>query len=137
MKKIFVLLMVIAPFFTFANNYSLNLSDVDQTISQAQEVNYQNFNLNHEISVSPLVTNEQAGVKNATTALVLSVFVGYLGVHRLYLGTTMTTFILYLITGGGCGILATVDDVLLLIALIQSDPIDAYVDNPHLFMWQN
>lgn len=137
MKKIFVLLMVIAPFFSFANDYSLNLSEVDQTISQAQEVNYQNFNLSHEIAVSPLNTNEQQeGVKNATTAFVLSIFVGYLGVHRLYLGTTMTTFILYLITGGGCGILATVDDILLLIALIQSSPIDAYIDNPHLFMWQ-
>jgi len=136
MKKIFVLLMVIAPFFTFANNYSLNVSEVDQTISQAQEVSYQNFNLSHEIAVSTLNTNEQAGVKNATTAFVLSIFVGYLGVHRLYLGTTMTTFILYLLTGGGCGILATVDDILLLIALIQSTPIDAYIDNPHLFMWQ-
>ena len=136
MKKIFVLLLVIAPFFTFANNYSLNVSEVDQTISQAQEVSYQNFNLSHEIAVSTLNTNEQAGVKNATTAFVLSIFVGYLGVHRLYLGTTMTTFILYLLTGGGCGILATVDDILLLIALIQSTPIDAYIDNPHLFMWQ-
>jgi TM2 domain-containing membrane protein YozV len=67
-------------------------------------------------------------------AFVLSWFLGGLGAHRWYLGTDTSTKILYCITLGGCGILWTVDTVLLLIGLINND-ISKYANNDSFIMW--
>ena len=40
----------------------------------------------------------------------------------------------YILTCGGCGIVATVDWIVLLIGLINND-ISKYVNNPKFFMW--
>jgi len=45
-------------------------------------------------------------------ALLLSIFVGYLGVHRFYLGK-IGTGILMIITLGGCGIWTIIDIILI------------------------
>ncbi len=47
-------------------------------------------------------------MKDRTTALILSILVGVLGIDRFYLGYTGMG-ILKLLTGGGCGILWLVD----------------------------
>ncbi len=55
-----------------------------------------------------------AGVsrKNKTTALLLCIFLGGLGIHRFYVGK-IGTGILYLLTGGLCGIGWIVDIILI------------------------
>ncbi len=73
--------------------------------------------------------------KDATVAFVLSWVVGFLGIHRFYMGTATLTGVGYILTLGGCGIVATVDWVVLLIALINREGIDKYEDNPKFFMW--
>jgi hypothetical protein len=50
--------------------------------------------------------------KNQTTALILSIFVGWLGVDRFYLGY-VGLGILKLITFGGCGIWWLIDLILI------------------------
>ncbi len=64
--------------------------------------------------------NKQAaskeGGKSQLVALLLCFFVGYLGIHRFYLGYT-TEGIIQLLTGGGCGIWALID----LIRIITGD----------------
>ena len=59
---------------------------------------------------------------------------GICGIHRLYLGTEILTFVGYLCTIGGCGILQTVDWILLLIGAINDD-IRKYENNSKFFMW--
>lgn len=73
--------------------------------------------------------------KDATTAVILATFLGFIGVHRFYMGTATLTGIGYILTLGGCGIVATVDWVVLLIALVNKESISKYEDNPKFFMW--
>ncbi|MBK7408153.1 MAG: TM2 domain-containing protein [Saprospirales bacterium] len=54
--------------------------------------------------------------KSQLIALLLVIFLGYLGIHRFYLGYT-TIGIIQLLTGGGCGIWALID----LIRIITGD----------------
>ena len=46
--------------------------------------------------------------KNPTTALLLSIFLGYLGIDRFYLGDIMQA-VKNLITGSGCGVWTVID----------------------------
>lgn len=62
--------------------------------------------------------------KNKTVALLLCIIVGYLGIHRFYLGKTKTG-VLYLLTGGLCGIGWIVDIILI------------YTDRFSGVSWQN
>ncbi len=73
--------------------------------------------------------------KNTATAFILSFFLGGLGIHRFYMGTATLTGVGYILTLGGCGIVAFVDWVVLLIALVNDEGISKYEDNPKFFMW--
>ena len=76
-----------------------------------------------------------ASDKQALTAMILAFFLGGLGIHRFYMGTATLTGVGYILTLGGCGIVATVDWVVLLIAVIDNKSISDYIDNPKFFMW--
>lgn len=53
-------------------------------------------------------TNGSGSPKSKITALLLCLFLGFLGIHRFYLGHTMPG-VIQLFTGGGCGIWALID----------------------------
>ena len=64
-------------------------------------------------------------------AIALDASLGLLGVHRLYLGTSVKVPVIYTVTcGGGC-VLWLID----LGLLIFTKDITPYMDNPNLFMW--
>lgn len=73
--------------------------------------------------------------KDATVSFILAFFLGGLGIHRFYMGTETLTGVGYILTLGGCGIVATVDWIVLLIAMINKEGISKYEDNPKFFMW--
>lgn len=54
----------------------------------------------------PIISTIQ--FKSTTTALILSIFLGYLGIDRFYIGDTLKG-VLKLITGGACGIWVIID----------------------------
>ena len=65
-------------------------------------------------------------------AVLLGVFLGHFGVHRIYLGTTANVPIAYSLTlGGGFGLLPLVD----VIALLTTSDISKYENNSKLVMW--
>jgi len=71
--------------------------------------------------------------KEFVPALLLNLFLGALGIHRLYLGTETLTWVGYILTCGGIfGIVPLIDFIVL---IINNDNISPYVDNPKFFMW--
>ncbi len=66
-------------------------------------------------------------------ALLLNLFLGGLGIHRLYLGTKPLTWIGYILTCGGIfGIVPLVD---IIVIIINNENLSQFVDNPKFFMW--
>ncbi len=57
-------------------------------------------------------TNKQIGHRSYLVALLLSIFLGSLGVDRFYMGL-IGTGILKLLTAGGCGIWSIIDIILI------------------------
>ncbi len=65
-------------------------------------------------------------------AILLGIFLGHFGVHRIYLGTKPNVPIAYSLTlGGGFGLLPLVD----VIALLTAPDISVYENNSKLIMW--
>ncbi len=135
MKKIFITLLLligIAQFSRATNTeYIVDDARVDQLIENATPIDLLKLLDNSENNSDASIQ----GTKNITTALVLGLLLGELGVHRLYLGTSSGTFLAYCLTGGGCGVLYVIDNLLLILAIIDNEPGDKYMDNPNLFMW--
>jgi len=73
--------------------------------------------------------------KQPALAFALAWVLGPLGVHRFYLGTEALTGVGYILTLGGCGIVATIDWIMLLVEIIDENNFDQYVNNPRFFMW--
>lgn len=114
---------------TISSGEVLDLATIEQNQASASFVN------NIAGAKSAMPTTALVAERNATVAFVLSWFVGFLGVHRFYMGTETLTGVGYILTLGGCGIVAFVDWIVLLIALINQDGISKYEDNPKFFMW--
>ena len=142
MKKLLSLLaaVVLSVGFVQAGNYSINDAEVDALIDNATEMTvFEIADNTSDLNVLPPMPLEGEAVKekSAIVAFVLCWFFGYLGVHRMYLGSGIGTYILYFCTAGGFGCLTTIDWILLLIELIKGDgKIDTYSDNESLFMWK-
>ncbi len=65
-------------------------------------------------------------------AILLAVFLGHFGVHRIYLGTSENVPIVYSLTlGGGFGLLPLFD----IVAILTSKDLDEYASNNKVFMW--
>ncbi len=65
-------------------------------------------------------------------AIALTILLGPLGGHRLYLGTEPHVPVLYTVTlGGGLGLLPLID----LVHLIIKKDMEAFLDNRKVFMW--
>ena len=66
-------------------------------------------------------------MKNKTTALLLSFFLGGFGVDRFYLGYTGLG-ILKLVTAGGCGIWALIDFIMIILGKLGPADGSAYAE---------
>ena len=139
MKKIITLFLavVFAGFTAQAGTsaYRPDHAGIDQLFAQAESVSIMDAGSMAPYADSHMGTGMSVlKEKDPGVAFALSFVLGYLGIHRAYLGTSTGTIVAYILTAGGCGIVATVDWIVLLIGLINDD-ISKYVDNPSFFMW--
>lgn len=83
-------------------------------------------------STSEIVTNEQKKKKILAGFLSFPFPLGFLGAHRIMMGTKPWVPIAYVATFGGCfGLLPLVD----FCVIMFSDNIEQYENNPNIFMW--
>jgi TM2 domain-containing membrane protein YozV len=136
MKKILTLIILslfILPLNLSAENYKLDQSKIDAKFSAATEIT-----LSAALDISGFQgANQVLNEKDPVIAFVLATVLGYLGIHRAYLGTTPVVVILYIITAGGCGIITLIDWIMLLMVLIDEKDLGPYIDNPSFLMWKN
>lgn len=124
MKLLFNLIIIF--FFTsFYSPASLKANSISK-----HEIDLTCFNINKSINIQ----GDSITEKDPVTALVLCIFLGPLGIHRLYLGTSVTTMIAYVFTGGGGGLVWIADFVLLANAVFTKD-LTKYSNNKSFFMW--
>ncbi|MCO6499390.1 MAG: TM2 domain-containing protein [Vicingus serpentipes] len=64
-------------------------------------------------------------------AILFTIFTGFLGGHRIYLGTHQRTPILYSVTLGGLGILPVID----LIHLVFTKDLTVFENKTQIIMW--
>ncbi len=135
MKRIllFVAVILLASYTVTAENehYRVNEAAVEQMFANAEHLTLDGLtDMNAFTGI-----DAEMSAKNPWVAWLLTYTgsVGICGIHRLYLGTKTSTFIIYFCTGGGCGIVQTIDWVLLLMGAINDD-IRKYVDNDKFLM---
>ena len=132
-------MLIVFSLNSFAGNYKLDNNKIDAMMADAQEVLAPStVEMGSLFSIPG--TDAQLDEKDPIIAFLLTATagVGVAGIHRLYLGTETMTFIVYLLTLGGCGIIQTVDAIMLLMVLIDDEKsISPYVGNPEILMWKN
>jgi TM2 domain-containing membrane protein YozV len=139
-RQILALALLLITVATFArvDNYKINDATVDALFENATDVTLLAFNDINSLALTCANNRSkmQSSEKNPVIAWLLThtIFIGLPGIHRLYLGTEIITFMGYFCTVGGCGIVQTIDWVVLLIGVFDDD-IDSYIDNSKFFMW--
>ncbi len=138
---VFLVALLSTATLSASSKYMVDEAAIEQVIENSTETsNIAIFEMenNNQIDKTTSSSTHQlrAGNDNAIAAFLLCWFLGYLGIHRFYMGTETLTGVAYILTAGGCGIVVTIDWIMLLIGLIDDD-ISKYVDNPKFFMWAN
>lgn len=134
MKKFFLALVAMFAITAVASaaNYTADDSAIDAAIENAIDVNA--FNLGNT-ATAPLGAAYVAMGNNDIVSLLLTFFLGWTGIHRMYMGSTPWMWILYLLTGGGFGVVVLLDFVFELIGLVDGSGLGKYYDNPNILMW--
>jgi len=134
MKKFFLALVAMFAITAVASaaNYTADDAAIDAAIENAIEVDA--FNLGGTTSAPATAAFVSMG-NNDIVAVLLTWFLGWTGIHRMYLGSTSWMWILYLLTGGGLGIVWTLDIIFEVVGLIDGSGLGKYYDNSNILMW--
>lgn len=146
MRKLFITFFSVATLLSAgsvmagseADAFMVDDQKVEQLIAQSEDISVGLAQT--ELVQNSLVTsapNETTRVKASddkfVPALLLDLFLGGLGIHRLYLGTKTITWVGYILTCGGIfGVVPLVD---LIVMIVHSENLSEYVNNPKFFMW--
>ncbi|MEN9522620.1 MAG: hypothetical protein RL065_997 [Bacteroidota bacterium] len=117
-----------------AESFEANDLAIEQTFQNSTEMTSNAAMMENMMTSSSNATQFKGGEKSAVVAFLLAFLLGELGIHRFYMGTATLTGVGYILTIGGCGIVYTVDWIMLLIGVVNDD-ISKYIDNKKFFMW--
>ena len=143
MKKLLVLCLLLTAMVTAqaadvsTEAYVIDDQQVEQLFTQSEDISLSTVNAsllqNQQLTAGLTGTARIKANKEFVPALLLNIFLGGLGIHRLYLGTKTFTWVGYILTCGGIfGIVPLVD---LVVLIINNDNISPYIDNSKFFMW--
>ena len=135
MKKLVLSIIAVLAIAFSANaaNYKVDNSAIDNIIENATEV------VVLDIAAPAAATLPSIAAKdvNVTTGFLLSWLVGWCGVHRHYFGTKPIMWLIYFITGGGLGIVWSVDTILLFLDVIKVGEgyVNKFINNEKFIVW--
>lgn len=139
MKKLLTLLgilLIAVNLTSYAGNYKLDQSKIDAMIENAADIStIAAYDLSSFNGFD--AKNAQLSEKDPIVAFALATVLGPFGIHRLYLGTKAINVVLYIITGGGCGVVVAVDWIVLLLVLLDEKDMGPFIDNSNFIMWKN
>ncbi|MGB3947947.1 MAG: TM2 domain-containing protein [Bacteroidia bacterium] len=139
MKFVLFVLLLLSAKLTIAesNNYyiattdgqTINIRMLEPSEDSLELVTHNYSSLNDSLQTNP--TNQKR--KKLINGLLSFPFpLGFLGAHRIMLGTKPWVPIVYVATFGGCfGLLPLVDFCVLML----SNNVEQYENNPNVFMW--
>lgn len=139
--KLFLLFFIYFTL-TFNNSFSRELYIQDTIYFYASDsVSLTQIPLNSEIPViakqpflsglKSVFNNIRKQPKDRTTAIVLSILTGFVGGHRIYLGTEPLVVVAYAVTLGGMFILQFIDFVV----ICFTEDLSRFGNNNKIFMW--
>ena len=130
MKKFFAVIVALFAVVAVANaaNYSVDEASIDALFTEAVM----------EAPAAPAAALPAVGgdpqITNIVALVIDMVGLGFIGIHRLILGTQPINCLWYFLTVGGIfGIIPLVDWIMILIDLINGSA--SYLDNPAFIMW--
>ena len=135
MKRIILTIVTLLSVAVFANaaNYTVNDDAIDALVENAVAISDVDFFA--PAPATPAAAAVAPKEIKPVVALILDFFLGGLGIHRHYLGTSKGMWALYTFTFGGIfGVVPLVDLVMLIIGTVNDD-VSAYVGNRKFFMW--
>ena len=125
-SKFYYFLVIL--FFGISTTSVASTEVVDISILQPVEFLDQVDQVTFENDGTSVVTPKYRKLK----AVLLAVFLGHFGVHRIYLGTKENVPVVYSLTlGGGFGLLPLFD----IIAILSTKDLDEFANNDKVFMW--
>lgn len=138
MKKLIVSLIAVLAIAFSANaaSYKVDNNAIDALIEASSEVFTAEFMA--AVPATPATAAvAPAGDVNNVTAFILSWLLGWCGIHRHYCGTAPWMWAVYLITGGGLGILWSVDTILLFLDVIGVGEgyLGKFINNQKIIAW--
>ena len=137
MKKLIIILaaifgMTIAASAAGVSSYTCDDSAIDALIESAMESN----------ATATAMAEAGSGISkigtstNPVLAVVFNLFLGEIGIHRHYLGTSRFMWAAYLFTFGGIfGIVPLIDLIMEIVDLVDGGDLQAYQNNTRFFMW--
>ena len=135
MKKLIVSVIAVLAIAISASaaNYKVDNNSIDALIDNATEV----VALEATAPAAANLPTVAAKEINGTPAFLLSWLLGGFGVHRHYLGTKPIMWLLYTITGGGLGIIWSVDTILLFLDVLKVGEgyIGKFINNEKFIVW--
>ncbi|MBO4670454.1 MAG: TM2 domain-containing protein [Bacteroidales bacterium] len=136
MKKLVlsIIAVIAIAFSANAANYTVDNSAIDNLIENAEEV----FTLDIAAPAAANLPTVSQKEINTTTAFLLSWLLGGFGVHRHYCGTAPWMWAVYTFTGGGLGILWSVDTLLIFLDLIkvgEGNYLNKFINNQKIIVW--
>lgn len=126
---------------SFADKYELDNTAIDNAFNQATALSFDNMDLSAingldlNLDLNSQLTMTAGGGKNWGVAALLDFFLGGIGIHRMYLGSSNLMWLYYGITCCGIfGIVPLVDFIVIVVDGIDGN-IGKYCGNSSYFMW--
>lgn len=133
---LFVSIISVSNTSAYAGNYRVDDAAIEAVFNNAIETVASDMpSVNDALSSNETLFADDKGKeeKTASVAILLNIFVGGLGIHRVYLGGSGVLVVGYILTCAGIfGVVPLID---LIVLIINNDDISKYVDNDKFFMW--